>query len=269
MLVTHRPVYTHTGEKTIIKAVFCFHVCSHLQHKAVQIFQVYREPRCGQIRLKGERVEENKTGHRRLVGFTFLILILGNMKFNWNYMKHYWNKPKAGWGPRFTLLLSNHQGNAVPSSLLQLVPSWPSASFVATLHVRNTAVSVFSIIGAQLFFYCVAIATSHNEWALSQLKSNPNTKGRSGQCLTADTEDRKCFCLAIAVSSRGAVLLVDTCPSSLVGCWLICTNNPSWTLNVCEIYLKMWWYCFVILCHGCVIWGHILSWWYFGRLSYL
>lgn len=42
---------------------FPLSVCSHLQHQAVQIFQVYREPRCGQIRLKGERTEENKTGH--------------------------------------------------------------------------------------------------------------------------------------------------------------------------------------------------------------
>lgn len=87
MLVTHRPVYRHTGEKTIIKAVFCFHVCSHLQHKAVQIFQVYREPRCGQIRLKGERVEENKTGHRRLVGFTFLMPAAKFEVLTWNIIE--------------------------------------------------------------------------------------------------------------------------------------------------------------------------------------
>lgn len=36
---------------------------SHLQHKAVQIFQVYREPRRGQVCLKGEGIKEDPTRH--------------------------------------------------------------------------------------------------------------------------------------------------------------------------------------------------------------
>lgn len=47
-------------EKMLKSLLFSF---SHLQHKTVQIFQIHREPRCCQIRFKGERTEENKTWH--------------------------------------------------------------------------------------------------------------------------------------------------------------------------------------------------------------
>lgn len=61
-------MYTFYSQWTSVceNTVYCimFFVCfSYLQHKTVQIFQVYREPGCCQISFKGKRIKENKTGN--------------------------------------------------------------------------------------------------------------------------------------------------------------------------------------------------------------
>lgn len=62
-------VGTHLGAQTHNKPPCLFSSCSYLQHKTVQILQVYRKPRRCQISFKRAGTEENKAGHWRWAEF--------------------------------------------------------------------------------------------------------------------------------------------------------------------------------------------------------
>lgn len=62
--LTPAPLHRLAGLERHAVTSLCFgSFRSYLQHKAVQIFQVYREPRRGQVCFEGEGIEENPTRH--------------------------------------------------------------------------------------------------------------------------------------------------------------------------------------------------------------
>lgn len=202
----------------------CFHVsvCSHLQYEAVQIFQVYREPRCGQIRLKGERTEENKTGHWRLVGFTLLVPAA---KFEPRTRSHRF----IGWLLRERC--SQSTVATLPPSVL-LVPVGLLCGHSTCQ--KHSCCSISHYWSTAVFPLCCY--SNQSQWmGTFTIEKHPQHQRQIRSALDGWHEDRKCSCLATAVSPLGgrAAGLLPVC------CQLTRTNNQSWTLNGRETYLKM------------------------------